>query len=54
MFHYGSSTFKVSRFNLVRREKHPPVPHAGTRMCQLHLPQHANERYREINAGQRI
>jgi hypothetical protein len=54
MFHYGSSTFKVSQFNLVRREKHMSVPHAGTRMCHLHLPQHANEGHREINAGQGI
>ena len=54
MFRYRSSTFKVSQFNLVRREKQPSVPYAGTRMCHLHLPQHANERHREINAVQGI
>jgi len=54
MFRYGSSTFKVSQFKLARREKRPSVPHAGTRMCHLHLPQHANERHREINAEQGI
>ena len=54
MFRYGRSAFKVSKYNLVRREKHTSVPHAGTRMCQWQQPQHAEERRSETNAAQGI